>query len=105
MTNQPPPPARRCDLKNRRSVAKSQKHLKRFETWLHQQQTLGRHFTEEQTTYLHLIKQHIAASLTVAPADLQNPPFSTHGGLGKARQLFGNDLNPLLEELALALVA
>ena len=77
----------------------------RFETWLHQQQTHGRHFTDEQTTYLHLIKQHIAASLTIAPADLQNPPFSTHGGLGKARQLFGTNLNPLLEELTLALAA
>ncbi|MXY11543.1 MAG: DEAD/DEAH box helicase [Acidimicrobiaceae bacterium] len=78
----------------------------RFEAWLHQQQqALGRHFTDEQTAYLHLIKEHIAASLTVAPADLQNPPFSTHGGLGRARQLFGNDLNPLLEELTLALAA
>ena len=46
-----------------------------------------------------------AASLTVAPADLQNPPFSTHGGLGRARQLFGTNLNPLLEELTLALAA
>ena len=77
----------------------------RFEAWLDQQQTLGRHFTDDQTAYLRLIKEHIAASLTVAPADLQNPPFSTHGGLGKARQLFGNDLNPLLEELTLALAA
>ncbi len=77
----------------------------RFETWLIEQQTLGRHFTNEQTAYLGLIKEHIAASLTVAPADLQNPPFSTHGGLGKARQLFGNDLTPLLEELTLVLAA
>ena len=77
----------------------------RFDTWLHQQQALGRHFTEDQTAYLHLIKDHIAASLAVAPADLQNPPFSTHGGLAKARQLFGAALNPLLEELTLALAA
>ena len=77
----------------------------RFQTWLHQQQTLGRRFTDEQIAYLRLIKEHIGASLAVAPADLQNPPFSTHGGLGKARQLFGNDLNPLLEELTLALAA
>ena len=77
----------------------------RFDAWLHQQQTLGRNFTVAQTAYLRLIKGHIAASLTVAPADLQNPPFSTHGGLGKARQLFGNDLNPLLEELTLVLAA
>ncbi len=77
----------------------------RFEAWLHQQQTHGRFFTDEQTAYLNLIKEHIAASLAVAPADLQNPPFSTHGGLGRARQLFGNDLNPLLEELTLVLAA
>ena len=78
---------------------------KRFEAWLHQQQAAGRHFTEEQTAYLHLIKERLSTSLTVAPADLQNPPFSTHGGLGKARRLFGNDLNPLLEELTLVLAA
>ena len=77
----------------------------RFEAWLDQQQALGRQFTDEQTAYLHLIKERIAGSLAIAPADLQNPPFSTHGGLGKARQLFGNDLNPLLEELTLALAA
>ena len=77
----------------------------RFEAWLHQQEALGRHFTEDQAAYLRLIKEHVSGSLTVAPADLQNPPFSTHGGLGKARQLFGNDLNPLLEELTLVLAA
>ena len=78
---------------------------KRFEEWTLRQQTEGRHFTDEQTAYLQLIKEQIAASLAVTPADLQNPPFSTHGGLGKARQLFGNDLNPLLEELTLVLAA
>lgn len=77
----------------------------RFEAWLAQQQALGRRFTDAQTDYLRLIKDHIAGSLAVTPADLQNPPFSTHGGLGKARQLFGSGLDPLLEELTLALVA
>ena len=77
----------------------------RFEAWRLEQQALGRNFTDEQTAYLRLIKEHIAASLTVVPADLQNPPFSTHGGLGKARQLFGSNLNPLLEELTLVLAA
>ena len=77
----------------------------RFQTWLDQQQSAGRSFTEDQIAYLRLIRDHLASSLTVAPADLQNPPFSTHGGLGRARQLFGSDLNPLLEELAQALAA
>ena len=77
----------------------------RFEAWLHEQKTLGRNFTDEQTAYLHLIKEHIAGSLVAVPADLQNPPFSTHGGLGKARQLFGTGLDALLEELTLVLAA
>ena len=77
----------------------------RFEAWLHQQQLTGRSFTDDQTAYLSLIKERLATSLTVAPGDLQDPPFSTHGGLGKARQLFGSDLNPLLEELTRALAA
>ena len=72
----------------------------RFEAWLHQQQQTGRSFTNDQTAYLNLIKERLATSLTLAPADLQDLPFSTHGGLGKARQLFGNDLNPLLKELS-----
>ncbi|MXZ29304.1 MAG: hypothetical protein F4Z22_00380, partial [Acidimicrobiia bacterium] len=32
-------------------------------------------------------------------------PFSEHGGLGRARQLFGTDLDPLLIELTQALAA
>ena len=77
----------------------------RFEAWLSEQEAVGRDFTDEQIAYLRLIKEHIAASLAAAPADLQNPPFSTHGGLGRARQLFGSDLNTLLEELTLVLAA
>ena len=77
----------------------------RFEAWLQQQQHAGRHFTEDQTAYLGLIKERLATSLTVAPADLQDPPFSTHGGLSKARQLFGTNLSPLLDELTQALAA
>jgi hypothetical protein len=32
-------------------------------------------------------------------------PFNQRGGLGKAHQLFGNDLNLILDELNLTLVA
>ena len=77
----------------------------RFEIWLNQQQSAGTDFTDDQLAYLDLIKDRIASSLTVAPGDLQQPPFSAHGGLGMARQLFGNDLNTLLDELTEALAA
>ena len=77
----------------------------RFDTWLHQQDNTGRAFTGDQFAYLRLIKDHIAASLTIAPRDLTEAPFSEHGGLGRARQLFGPDLDPLLTELTQTLAA
>ncbi len=77
----------------------------RFEAWLLQQSNAGRLFTEEQTAYLGLIKDRIATNLGIAPTELMAPPFSTQGGLGKARQLFGSDLDSLLDELTQALAA
>ncbi|MCY3863619.1 MAG: DEAD/DEAH box helicase family protein [bacterium] len=77
----------------------------RFQIWLTQQQSAGTNFTLDQITYLHLIKDRLATSLRIALPDLQSPPFSAHGGLGKARQLFGNDVNSLLDDLTKALAA
>ena len=77
----------------------------RFEAWLQQQRNTGRTLTDRQTAYLRLIRDHLATSLTIAPPDLQSPPFSTHGGLGRARQLFGQELTPLMDELTEVLVA
>ncbi len=61
-------------------------------------------FTQEQLTWLHLIKDHIATSLSIEPDDFDYAPFSQRGGLGKAHQLFGNDLHHILDELNLVLV-
>ncbi|MYJ47055.1 MAG: DEAD/DEAH box helicase, partial [Acidimicrobiales bacterium] len=77
----------------------------RFEAWLQQQSNAGRTFTQDQTAYLELIKDRIAASLGIAPAELTESPFSTQGGLGRARQLFGDHLDTLLDELTAALAA
>ena len=77
----------------------------RFETWLQQQRNAGRALTEDQIAYLRLIRDHLATSLVVAPRDLDSPPFSTHGGYGRARQLFGTELTPLMDELMEVLVA
>ena len=77
----------------------------RFDAWLHQQGNTGRSFTDDQLAYLRLIKDHIAASLSVTPRDLTEAPFSEHGGLGRARQLFGTDLDHLLNELTQTLAA
>ena len=77
----------------------------RFEAWLLQQSNAGRSFSEEQVAYLTLIKDRIATNLGIEPAELMAPPFSTQGGLGKARQLFGPDLPTLLTELTQTLAA
>ena len=65
----------------------------RFDAWMLQQQQAGRTFTDDQTAWLALIRDHLAASLTIDLAELQDPPFSQHGGLFKARELFGQDLD------------
>jgi type I restriction enzyme R subunit len=71
----------------------------RFEAWLLQQANAGRRFTFDQLEWLRLICDHLAASLSIEPRELTEPPFSGRGGLGRARELFGADLDVLLAEL------
>ena len=77
----------------------------RFQGWLAMQETSGRAFTEEQIRWLEAIRDHIAGSVGMEMSDFQLPPFSQQGGLGRAHQLFGEELAGLLEELNLELVA
>lgn len=65
----------------------------------------GGRFTEEQMKWLEMIRDHIAANLGIEPNDFEYAPFSQQGGLGKAHQLFGRDLAPIIETLNTALVA
>ena len=74
----------------------------RFDAWMHARPD---RFTEEQRSWLTLIRDHVAASLTITPEDFEEVPFIQHGGLGKAYELFGDELTPLLDELTEALVA
>ena len=75
----------------------------RFHGWLATQEIAGREFTDEQRQWLEDIKDHIAGSVSIDPADLQYAPFAQRGGIGRAYAVFGNGLAPLLEELNLAL--
>ena len=63
------------------------------------------HFTEEQMTWLRMIKDFIANSMAITSDDLELAPFNRHGGLGKFYILFGVDYVRLLNELNLALTA
>ncbi len=81
-------------------------HVKeRFDNWLAQQETAGRRFTDEQTRWLTMIRDHIASSWEMEIDDFDYAPFAEAGGLGRASQVFGQELNVLLKELNEALVA
>lgn len=74
---------------------------KRYEEWLSKQKK----FTEEQLHWLEMIKEHIIGSLSIEKDDFDSVPFKPEGGLGKAYQLFGEDLWSIMEELNEALAA
>ena len=73
----------------------------RFSQWLAQQ---GTKFTPEQLEWLNMIKDHIATSLAIGIEDFENVPFNQKGGAIKAYQLFGQELNKIIEELNAVLV-
>ena len=77
----------------------------RFRGWLAMQETAGRSFAGEQVRWLEAIRDHIAGSVSMEMGDFQYAPFNQQGGLGKAYELFGEELGGLLEELNGALVA
>lgn len=72
--------------------------------WLLQQANKGRKFTPAQREWLNAIKDHVATSLKIEKDDFDDVPFNQIGGLGKVFQLFGSELEPLLEELNEVLV-
>jgi type I restriction enzyme R subunit len=77
----------------------------RFKKWLTVKADRGIVFTSEQLAWLDLICDHIATSLSIEPEDLEYSPFNQQGGLGKAHQLFGEELTALLDELNEVLAA
>ena len=77
----------------------------RFEHWLAQQRTAGRDFTPDQVRWLEMIRDHIAASVEMTVEDLDYAPFAEEGGRGRAAQVFGKGLGPLLDELNEVLAA
>jgi type I restriction enzyme R subunit len=77
----------------------------RFDAWLVQQEAAERTFTPEQLAWLERIRDTIASSLGVTRDDFAYAPFAERGGLGKAYELFGSELDPLLDELTRELAA
>ena len=77
----------------------------RFDNWLAQQDQRGRRFNDEQRRWLVMMRDHVAQSLEIDIDDFDLTPFVEEGGVGKAAQVFGKELRPLLAELNEVLAA
>ena len=77
----------------------------KFRNWMLKKNAGHNQFTEEQTQWLRMIRDHIAVSLSITKDDLDLDPFGENGGLGKFYQLFGSGFEKVLEEINEALVA
>lgn len=65
----------------------------------------GQPFTEAQAAWLQLIRDHVMTSFHLERDDLDYAPFDAQGGLGKMHQLFGDQMDALIDELNRELVA
>ena len=77
-----------------------------FRKWIFKQNA-GQHnrFSEDQTQWLRMIKEHIVSSFHMDLDDLDYTPFDSKGGRGQMYQLFGDEMNMIIDELNEALVA
>ena len=77
---------------------------RRFEGWLAMHEMAGREFTDEQRWWLEAIRDRIAGNVSAEMGDLQSSPLDQRGGLIAAYDLFGDDLQSIIDELNLELV-
>lgn len=77
-----------------------------YQQWI-LRQNAGNHtrFTPEQMEWLRMIKDHMVSSYHLDIDDLDYTPFDAQGGRGKMYQLFGNEMEKIIEELNEVLVA
>ena len=77
-----------------------------FKQWIFKQNA-GQHnrFTTEQLDWLRMIKDHVVSSYHIEMDDLDYTPFDAMGGKGKMYQLFGKEMNEIIEELNEVLAA
>ena len=59
----------------------------------------------EQMEWLRLVKDHIAASLSITDDDLDLSPFDRKGGRGGFYAAFGENYEAILNEMNLKLVS
>lgn len=77
-----------------------------FQNWIFKQNA-GQHnrFTQEQMDWLRMIKDHVVSSYHIEIDDLDYTPFDAKGGRGRMYQLFGKEMNEIINELNEVLAA
>jgi type I restriction enzyme R subunit len=77
-----------------------------FKNWIFKQNA-GKHnrFSQEQMDWLRMIKDHVVSSYHIEIDDLDYTPFDAQGGRGKMYQLFGNEMDTIMNELNEVLAA
>ncbi|MDD2262039.1 MAG: type I restriction-modification enzyme R subunit C-terminal domain-containing protein [Clostridia bacterium] len=77
-----------------------------FKNWIFKQNA-GKHnrFTAEQMDWLRELKNHVVNSYHIEIEDLDYTPFDEKGGRGKMYQLFGSEMNDIINELNEVLAA
>ena len=76
-----------------------------FKAWVAGQESGGKQFTDEQRRWLEMMRDHIAANLSIEVGDFEYAPFSQNGGLGKVHKLFGEKLNAVIGALNMMVAA
>ncbi|MBN2352109.1 MAG: DEAD/DEAH box helicase family protein [Spirochaetales bacterium] len=71
-----------------------------FKRWIFKKHAgAGHKFTAEQMEWLSMLKEQISNSVHVGIDDLDYTPFDAKGGRGRMRQLFGTEMEKLIDEL------
>lgn len=70
-----------------------------FRDWVFQKQVGPVKFNQAQMDWLYMVRDHIAASVSISMDDLDYAPFDAQGGRGKMFQLFGEGMGGIIEEM------
>jgi len=70
-----------------------------FQTWVFGKQAGALKFSDEQMTWLRMMRDFVATSLHLDRAAFEFSPFAERGGLGRMWQLFGDESSSLIDEL------
>ncbi len=88
-----------CEIDNTLSTYDSTVR-RNFQNWMLKRHAgAGEKFNEEQMQWLQMIRNHIISSFHFERDDLEMAPFDSQGGLGKMVQLFGADMDGLIDEM------